>query len=73
VGVDSVRAVDAAAVALAGDRDAADRVQLPETGACRATPAPEDTETAKSVAGFGFGTGSAHGYAGDLLAVAGSR
>ena len=71
-GYEQVRSI---AAALAGDREAADRVelQLPETGACNAKAAPADSEPAESVAGFGFGTGTAHGYAGDLLAVAGSR
>ena len=67
-GYEQVRSI---AAALAGDQEAADRVelQLPETGACRATPEPEDTEP---VVGVGFGTGTVHGYAGDLLA-AGAR
>ena len=66
-GYEQVRSI---AAALAGDQEAADRVelQLPETGACGATPLPEDTETV----GVGFGTGTGHGYAGDLLA-AGAR
>lgn len=68
-GYEQVRSI---AAALAGDQEGADRVelQLPETGACRATVS-EDTEPAESVADFGFGT--VHGYAGDLLATAGSR
>jgi hypothetical protein len=66
-GYEQVRSI---AAALAGDQEAADRVelQLPETGACGATPLPEDTETV----GVGFGTATGHGYAGDLLA-AGAR
>ena len=42
-GYEQVRSI---AAALAGDQEAADRVelQLPETGACSATPVPEDTE-----------------------------
>jgi len=68
-GYEQVRSI---AAALAGDQEAADRVelQLPETGACRATPVLEDTER---VVDLGFGTGTALDHSGDLLAAAGSR
>ena len=67
-GYEQVRSV---AAALAGDQEAADRValQLPETGACGAKAAPLDTEPVS----VGFATGTAHGYAGQLLAAVGGR
>ncbi|HEY5880613.1 MAG TPA: hypothetical protein VIU11_17005, partial [Nakamurella sp.] len=63
-GYEQVRSI---AAALAGDQEAADRVELrlPETGACRATPPPEDTEPV----GVGFGTRTGHSHAGELLAA----
>ena len=68
-GYEQVRSI---AAALAGDQEAADRVelQLPETGACRTNPAPEETEP---VVGLGFVTGTVHGHLGDLFATAGAR
>jgi thioredoxin reductase len=67
-GYEQVRSI---AAALSGDQEAADRVelQLPETGACGTKPAPLDTEPA----GLGFATGTAHGYAGQLLSAVGGR
>lgn len=67
-GYEQVRSI---AAALAGDQEAADRVELalPETGACNAKAAPVDSEPA----GLGFATGTAHGYTGQLLAAAGGR
>jgi hypothetical protein len=67
-GYEQVRSV---AAALAGDQEAADRVelQLPETGACSTKVAPVDGEPA----GLGFATGAAHGYAGQALAAVGGR
>ena len=76
-GYEQIRSI---AAALAGDQEAADRVelQLPETGTCRATPVlDEETETIGLIAGngsgTGTGTGTVHGHAGDLLATAGAR
>jgi thioredoxin reductase len=70
-GYEQVRSI---AAAIAGDKDAADRVelQLPETGACHAK-VPAESEHTEPVAGFGFGTGALHDDAGDLLATAGTR
>jgi glycine/D-amino acid oxidase-like deaminating enzyme len=67
-GYEQVRSI---AAALVGDQEGADRVELrlPETGACRATPMPEDAEPV----GVGFISGTGHGYAGELLAAAGIR
>ena len=67
-GYEQVRSI---AAALAGDQEAADRVELalPETGACNATAAPADSEPA----GLGFATGTAHGYTGQVLAAVGGR
>lgn len=67
-GYEQVRSI---AAALAGDQEAADRVELalPETGACSTKAAPADSEPA----GLGFATGTAHGYTGQLLAAAGGR
>jgi thioredoxin reductase len=67
-GYEQVRSI---AAALAGDQEAADRVelQLPETGACGAKAAPVDTEPVR----VGFATGTAHGYAGQVLAAVGGR
>lgn len=67
-GYEQVRSI---AAALAGDQEAADRVdlQLPETGACGTKAAPLDSEPA----GLGFATGTAHGHAGQLLAAVGGR
>ncbi len=67
-GYEQVRSI---AAALAGDQEAADRVelQLPETGACNATRAAVDSEPA----GLGFATGTAHGHASQLLVAVGGR
>lgn len=66
-GYEQVRSV---AAALAGDAEAADRVQLdlPETGVCAVDLG--DREAAET-AGLGFATGSAHGWSGEEIAPAG--
>jgi len=63
-GYEQVRSV---AAALAGDQEAADRVELhlPETGVCNARPAA-DTELLT----VGFRSGTEHGYSGDAPEVA---
>jgi hypothetical protein len=65
-GYEQVRSV---AAALAGDQEAADRVelQLPETGACGVTRSVADTEPA------GLGFAAAHGDVRPVLAAAGGR
>ena len=67
-GYEQVRSI---AAALAGDQEAAERVelQLPETGVCSTKAAPPNTEPVR----VGFATGTAHGYAGQLLAAVGGR
>lgn len=67
-GYEQVRSI---AAALAGDQEAADRVELalPETGACNAKVAPVDS----APAGLGFATGTAHGYTGQVLVAVGGR
>ena len=66
-GYEQVRSV---AAALAGNQEAADRVelQLPETGVCCSSPAV-DVEPLT----IGFRTGSEHGYSADILETAGRR
>ena len=67
-GYEQVRSI---AAALAGDQEAAARVelQLPETGACSTKATPADSEPAS----VGFATGAAHGDAGQVLAAVGGR
>jgi hypothetical protein len=80
-GYEQVRSI---AAALAGDHEAANRVELalPETGVCSSNP-PDDTEEAGASSGccgttapepvtIGIPTGLQHGLAGEL-AIAGDR
>ncbi|MGH8791809.1 MAG: NAD(P)-binding domain-containing protein [Stackebrandtia sp.] len=73
-GYEQVRSI---AAALAGDREAADSVQLelPETGVCSSSPTVEDESgnvtfaAAATPASRGLSTGAPHGYSGDAATL----